>query len=147
VPAKDISFHSDYPRFRLKDADQLKTWINKTILSEKKRPGALNFVFCTDEFLLDINRRFLKHDYYTDIITFDYSAYPVVSGDIYISTDRVKENAATEKQTFDDELHRVIIHGVLHLLGQQDKGAVHAKQMRKKEDLYLSLRSAKKTNK
>ncbi len=100
--------------------------------------GHLSFVFCTDDYLLDVNKKFLNHDYYTDIITFDYNESNIVSGDFIISIDRVKENALIHKCTFHIELYRVIIHGVLHLLGFSDKSEIQQKEMRKSEDLYLS---------
>jgi len=100
--------------------------------------GHLSFVFCTDDYLLDVNKKFLNHDYYTDIITFDYNESNIVSGDFIISIDRVKENALIHKCTFHIELYRVIIHGVLHLLGFSDKSEIQQKKMRESEDLYLS---------
>ncbi len=100
--------------------------------------GHLSFVFCTDDYLLEVNKKFLNHDYYTDIITFDYNESNRVSGDFIISLDRVKENALTHQCTFQLELFRVIIHGVLHLLGFSDKTKIQKKKMRDLEDLYLS---------
>ena len=100
--------------------------------------GHLSFVFCTDDHLLEINRKFLQHDYYTDIITFDYSEGNCVSGDLMISIDRVKENAFSEGVSFENELHRVMIHGVLHLVGFGDKSPDEAVQMRKHEASALS---------
>ena len=106
------------------------------------RPGHLSFVFCTDDHLLEINRKFLQHDYYTDIITFDYSEGNCVSGDLMISIDRVKENAFSEGVSFENELHRVMIHGVLHLIGFGDKSPDEAEQMRKLEASALFQLSA-----
>lgn len=120
----------------------LRNWINSAIKEEKRKTGDLNFIFCSDEYLLHINRQYLEHDYYTDIITFDYVSGSVISGDIFISVDRVSENAEIYKVSFEEELERIMIHGVLHLLGFQDKGAEHKKIMTKKEDYFLSKRKA-----
>lgn len=119
----------------------LRSWISSTVREENKRTGDLNFIFCSDEYLLRINQQYLEHDYYTDIITFDYVSGVVVSGDIFISVDRVKENALVYKVSFQDELNRIMIHGVLHLIGYQDKEAGHKALMTEKEDYYLSKRS------
>jgi probable rRNA maturation factor len=116
----------------------LKSWIQEVIRLNKHQTGHLSFVFCTDDYLLDVNKKFLNHDYYTDIITFDYNESNIVSGDFIISIDRVKENALIHKCTFHMELYRVIIHGVLHLLGFSDKSEIQQKKMRESEDLYLS---------
>jgi len=116
----------------------LKSWIQEVIRLNNHQTGHLSFVFCTDDYLLDVNKKFLNHDYYTDIITFDYNESNIVSGDFIISIDRVKENALIHKCTFHTELYRVIIHGVLHLLGFSDKSEIQQKEMRESEDLYLS---------
>jgi probable rRNA maturation factor len=139
VPASSICFHTELPLFKLKRKTILRDRINQTILSSGKRCGCLNFIFCSDEFLLDINKRFLKHDYFTDVITFDYSSAKTIAGDIYISIDRVTENAKKEKQIFETELGRVMIHGVLHLMGYVDKEKTAKALMRKKEDKFISL--------
>jgi len=115
----------------------LRNWIKSAIKEENKKAGDLNFIFCSDEYLLRINQQYLEHDYYTDIITFDYVAGVVISGDIYISVERVTENAGVYKVSFENELKRIMIHGVLHLLGYQDKEAGHKKIMTEKEDYYL----------
>ena len=99
------------------------------------------FVFCSDDYLLDINQRFLAHDYYTDVITFDYSIESSISGDVFVSIDRVAENAAQVGVSFENELHRVLVHGVLHLLGYKDKTSEEKAVMTDKEDFYLSLRA------
>lgn len=116
----------------------MKSWIQEVIRLNNHQTGHLSFVFCTDDYLLDVNKKFLNHDYYTDIITFDYNDSNIVSGDFIISIDRVKENAIIHKCTFHIELYRVIIHGVLHLLGFSDKSEIQQKEMRESEDLYLS---------
>jgi len=117
----------------------LYNWIKTVITSEKKKPGEVSIVLCSDEFLLDMNKQFLKHNYYTDIITFDYTEANVVSGELYISVDRVNDNASIFNKTFQNELHRVIVHGVLHLCGYKDKSTSEQATMRKKEDQKLKL--------
>lgn len=107
--------------------------------NEGKSLYEIAIVFCSDEFLLDINNRFLNHDYYTDIITFDYVEDEKISGDLMISIDRVKDNALTEGVGFKEELNRVVIHGVLHLLGYDDKSSDEALLMREKEAFYLGF--------
>jgi rRNA maturation RNase YbeY len=116
----------------------LKNWIQEVIRLNNHQTGHLSFVFCTDDYLLEVNKKFLNHDYYTDIITFDYSESNTVSGDLIISIDRVKENALTHQCSFNLELNRVIIHGVLHLLGFSDKTDDQISKMRELEGLYLA---------
>ena len=116
-------------------------WIRLTAESEIKRLGDINIIFCSDNQILDINLKYLQHDYYTDIITFDYSEENTISGDLFISVDSVRENAKEYGTEFDDELHRVIIHGILHLLGYDDHTENDIKLMRLKEDYYLEVRS------
>lgn len=123
--------------FKLPGALKIKSWIKTIIHSEKKRLGQLNFVFTSDEALLNTNIQFLNHNTYTDIITFDYCDKDVVHGDIIISVERVKENAAKFNVEFNEELKRVIIHGVLHLCGYKDKSTRDAELMRKKENSAL----------
>ena len=106
-----------------------------------KQLGEISYIFCSDEQLLEINKEFLNHDYYTDIITFDYSEADVISGDLFISIERIKDNAKTLKTSYQEELHRVIIHGVLHLLGYKDKTEVESENMRKLEDECLLILS------
>lgn len=124
----------------LKERNRLKKFIIHLFESEEKIAGTINIIFCTDEFLLKINKDFLKHDYYTDIITFDLSEInsPVIDSDIYISYDRVKENALIHNVSTLKELHRVIFHGILHLCGFKDKSQKDIKLMRNKENQYLS---------
>ena len=117
----------------------LFNWYSKVCLQEDKELGDLTIIFCSDTYLLDLNRQHLDHDYFTDIITFDYSDFPVVSGDLFISVDRVKENAFDFKVSFEHELHRVIIHGFLHLCGYLDKSEEDELIMRSKENQALSL--------
>ncbi len=125
--------------FSLKEKASIKNWISKILKQEGKTPGSISYFFCTDEYLLHINRQFLQHDFYTDIITFDYSEKTKVEGEIFISIDRVKENAHSFKQPFERELMRTIIHGILHLCGYTDKTAANKKTMRAKEDAAIKL--------
>ncbi len=132
-----VSFQNQDIDFRLKDKAGLRTWIKRIIESEKKKQGVIHFMFMTDDALLKENIQFLNHHTLTDIITFDYCEEKTVSGDILISIERVKDNAAKFKVDFDTELKRVIIHGVLHLCGYKDKSKKDAALMRKKEDAAL----------
>ena len=136
----NILFHSECD-FTLSKQDARSRWIINSIINEGKRVGGLSFVFCTDEYLLEKNIQFLDHDTYTDIITFDYCEGDIISGDIFVSLERVIENANAFGVDFEDELDRVLIHGVLHLAGYQDKSKEEVNTMREKEDFYLSLRS------
>ncbi len=123
----------------IKNTTKLKNYILQIFIKEKKRPGSINVIFCSDEFLLEINSKYLDHHYYTDIITFDLTPNkkePILS-DIYISTDRVKENSKTYQSTIVKELHRVIFHGILHLCGYKDKTNKEKETIRKKENYYL----------
>ena len=117
----------------------LTIWISKVCLSENHQLGDISLIFCSDDYLLDMNRTHLDHDYYTDIITFDYTDNQIVSGDLFISVDRVRENASDFNVSFQHELHRVMIHGVLHLCGYKDKSDDEEKLMRTKENNALSM--------
>jgi len=128
-----ILFHTE-TSFKLSSKKQYKTWITKLALSKGKNVGDIHYFFCDDEYLLDINKKFLQHDDYTDIITFDYSEGEVISGDIFISIERVKENAETFRVSFQEELLRVLSHGILHLLGYNDKTEKEKKVMREEEN-------------
>lgn len=134
-----VSFHKEAISFRLSGARVLKQWVKQVVESKGKTLGEVSYIFCSDEYLLQINQEHLQHDYYTDIITFDYTEGDVVSGDLFISIDRVKENARTEGVDFDTELRRVMIHGVLHLLGYKDKKKDDQEVMRDIENQSLSL--------
>lgn len=136
-----IHFHTEDTVFALKNKMHVKKWITETIEHKKQKAGTINFIFCSDAYLLSINQQYLQHDTYTDIITFDYTKNNVVSGDIFISIERVKENATTFSKTLENELHRVIIHGVLHLLGHKDKSKKDKEEMTKQEDTYLKKRT------
>jgi len=128
-------------KYVLKNTKEIKNWISHTIFNLKKDVGDINYVFCDNEFITDINKKFLNHDYPTDIITFDYSDTKIINGEIYLSIEQIKENSKTYNTNLTDELHRVIIHGVLHLLGYKDKTKTEQLEMRTKEDYYLSLRT------
>ena len=130
---EDIDFSLAHPHIHAE-------WISSIIASHQYSLTEINYIFCSDEYLLQINQEHLKHDYYTDIITFDNSEeVKVIESDIFISIDRVKENAEDQNNSFEDELNRVMIHGVLHLLGYKDKTGEEKKEMREKEDACLSL--------
>ena len=136
-----IHFFEEDITYKLKKKTLVKQWITETILAEGFRLKELNYIFCSDAYLLQINQQYLNHDTYTDIITFDNSeTEKVITGDIFISIERIRENAAKYNITEADELHRVIIHGALHLLGYKDKTAVTKQKMTEKEDFYLSRR-------
>lgn len=133
-----ISF-SFQKKINLHSRTKLKEWINKTAEQREKKIGNISYIFCSDDELLQINNQYLKHDYYTDVITFDYSEGAVLNGDIFISVDRVRDNAKQVGVTVEEELYRVMIHGVLHLSGVNDKTEQQAKQMRKAEEDSLKL--------
>jgi rRNA maturation RNase YbeY len=118
---------------------EMSRWIKQVIAWYRKKPGDINYIFCPDDEILQINRQYLTHDYYTDIITFDYTENDTISGDLFISLDTVKSNAEKFGTTFPDELARVMIHGVLHLCGLNDKTPEEEKLMRLKEDEALTL--------
>lgn len=133
-----INFYNKDVKLRLNNKTQLKNWIKSCALSESKIVGEISVIFCSDEHILEINKEHLNHDYYTDIITFNYNSETNISGDLFISIDTVKDNAKALGIVFEKELYRVIIHGVLHLIGYNDKTRTQQKQIRKKEDFYLS---------
>ena len=136
-----IRFFSEGIDFHLSGPRNTTTWIKHVIKKERRKLHSLNYVFCSDKYLIKLNDQYLKHKTLTDILTFDYSTDPrSIHGEIYISIQRVRENATRFKESFDDELHRVIIHGVLHLTGHNDKSATDKAMMREKEEAYLSLR-------
>ena len=131
---EDVDFHFTAIR-------KTKSWLKQVIRTENKKLGELNYIFCSDAFLANVNLQYLNHTALTDIITFDTSEDGhLIEGEIYISIERVRENAIKFKVSIDQELHRVMVHGVLHLLGYSDKTSQQKKIMRKKEDAYLSLR-------
>ena len=136
----DINFFQEETRFKLPHPRITSRWIRGVVESEKSSLVFINYIFCSDKYLKRINLEYLAHDTFTDIITFDYGDSTGIQGDVFISIDRVKENSQKFETTFDDELHRVVVHGVLHLLGYSDKTKAAKSLMRKKEDAYLSLR-------
>ena len=139
--AERIQFHFEEIEFDLPNPANLLSWIQSTIESEKKELQSLNFIFCKDEYLHEINVAYLDHDTLTDVITFAYSEEAdIIEGEIYISLERIEENAAKYKVTSFQELKRVMIHGVLHLCGYGDKNEKEKKEMRKKENFYLEKR-------
>lgn len=131
-----ISFNYETD-FSLSDEKKISEWISKLLTAEDFKEGDINYIFCDDDYLHKLNVEFLKHDTLTDIISFDYSIGKIIQGDIFISTERVKDNAADFKVSFLDEMHRVIVHGVLHFCGYKDKTDEDSKLMRKKENFYL----------
>lgn len=158
-----IFFFTESVAFTLRHKNAVRHWLSACALTERKQVDTINYIFCSDKYLRKINKQYLDHDYYTDIITFSSAAsvemllpasgsklkekksvskkqHAVIVGDIYISIDRVKENAKQYQQTLKDELHRVMAHGVLHLCGYGDKSASEEKKMRKMEEKWLSLR-------
>jgi len=114
------------------------TWLKDIILSEDKKLGEINYIFCDDEYLLKVNQDYLQHDYYTDIITFDYVKGKTISGEIFVSLQRISDNASTLSKNYEEELRRVLAHGVLHLCGYKDKTEEEEQLMRIKEDFYIA---------
>ena len=133
-----IRFYSFDRKCVLKDRKKLKAFIEGLFIQEKKGLGNLSYIFCSDKHLLGINKEFLNHDFYTDVITFDLSSSKnIIEAEVYISIDRIKENAKNESVSFTEELHRVIFHGALHLCGYKDKKNIDIVQMRLAERAYL----------
>ena len=133
-----IGFNVEEIKYNFKDKLVRKGWLKEVIKDAEKKIGEINYIIVSDEYLLQMNQQYLKHDTYTDIITFDYCEDNTVSGDMYISIDRVRENAINFNVTEEHELNRVLVHGLLHLLGQKDKTKSDALEMRRKEELWLS---------
>ena len=135
-------------RYFIQDTDFLfkrravhNAWLKAVAVEENRRLGEISVIFCSDAYLLDMNRKYLGHDYFTDIITFDYSEGEVLSGDLFISVDTVRSNASFYSAEFDDELDRVIVHGLLHLIGYGDHSEEEFAAMKEKENYYLSKRA------
>jgi rRNA maturation RNase YbeY len=140
MPSKSkVCFFFEKRGFPLRDRTALKRFIEGIFKSEGKQLYFVNYIFCSDKYLLNINKRYLKHDFYTDIITFDLSESDQVQAEIYISIDRVRENSREHKTTFKSELQRVIFHGALHLCGYRDKKRMEKAEMRGMENLYMEL--------
>jgi rRNA maturation RNase YbeY len=133
-----INFYSEN-EFILEETDRVAKWIEQVIASENKKLEEINYIFCDDEYLLKLNVEFLDHDTYTDIITFNNNVGNILEGDIFISTERVKENAETFGVIFEDELRRVLSHGILHLCGYNDKTEEDSLVMREKEEEKMQL--------
>jgi len=133
-----ISYNSENT-FEIQNESLLSQWLEQVIVNEEKKIGEINFVFCNDDYLHKMNVEFLKHDTLTDIISFDYTVGKIIQGDIFISTERVADNATDFKVNFEEELHRVMVHGILHYCGYKDKTEEDANMMRSKEDYYLNL--------
>jgi rRNA maturation RNase YbeY len=133
-----ISFNYEN-EFQLYNEEQISSWVSAVILSENKKEGDINYIFCDDDYLLNINNQYLNHDTLTDIISFDYSVGNELHGDIFISTERVSDNAKDFNVTFEDELKRVLVHGVLHYCGYKDKSESDEQLMRNKEDEKIKM--------
>ena len=135
-----ISFFSEDIDFKVPQSRKIKAWIKNTAETEGCKLNQLNYIFCSDEHLLNVNLQYLNHDFYTDIITFDNSEFEnEIEGDIFVSIERVKENATKFGKSFGEELRRVLVHGVLHLVGFDDKTDDEEIKMREKEDFYLAI--------
>ena len=128
-------------KFEYRNKQFNNRWLKLVAESEICRLGDINIIFCSDPYILGINLQYLSHDYFTDIITFDYSEKPVISGDLFISVDSVRENALFYGTEFSEELHRVIVHGILHLIGYDDHTEADTAVMRSKENYYLEVRN------
>ncbi len=139
-----IHYFNEKCSFTLKGKKNTSAWLTKVLEKEGKAAGEINYIFCNDAYLVQLNNTHLQHNTYTDIITFDYSEKlsQTVASDIYISVERVKENAKVFNTSFQEELNRVMVHGVLHLCGYKDKKTEEKKEMRAKEDFYLKLISS-----
>lgn len=137
-----IRFFREDTAFSLSRKARTKQWLKEVAVREDRRIGEINIIFCSDSYLLDINRRYLGHDYYTDIITFDNCEKNTLNGDLFISIDCVQANAEEYADgNFEEELDRVMVHGILHLIGYDDHCAEDQKMMRQKENEYLSIRA------
>lgn len=135
-----VSFFLEQTDFKFKFKTLTRSWLKLVAESEIRRLGDINIIFCSDNYILDVNKQYLDHDYFTDIITFDYCEGDRLSGDLFISVDSVRENAIEYGTEFNDEMNRVIVHGLLHLIGYDDHCEEDIAEMRKKENYYLSLR-------
>lgn len=136
-----IRYFCEDIRFTYKNKLANNRWLKMVAGSEIRKIGDINVIFCSDNYILDVNMKYLQHDYFTDIITFDYCEGKVLSGDLFISVDSVRENSIEFGTDFEEELHRVIVHGVLHLIGYDDHTYEDRKVMRQKENYYLQMRS------
>ena len=139
LPYSKIQFHFLVKGFNLRERTRLKKFLTRLMKIEGRQFDSIDFIFCSDEFLLSLNQAFLSHNYYTDILTFDLSESDKLVGEVYISIDRVKANSKEFNKSQREELHRVIFHGVFHLCGYKDKTPKEQKKMRAKEDLAISM--------
>ena len=135
-----VRYFNEDIKFSLKAKISNNKWLRMVAESEVKRLGDINIIFCSDNYLLDVNMKYLQHDYFTDIITFDYCEGDLLNGDLFISIDTVRDNALFYGTEFEEELNRVMVHGVLHLIGYDDHSEEDVKTMRSKEDYYLTLK-------
>ena len=133
-----ISFNYE-TEFELQNESDFSKWLSEVILSENKKEGEINYIFCDDDYLLEINQQYLDHDTLTDIISFDYSVGNEINGDIFVSVERVKENASDYKVTFHEEIQRVLVHGILHYCGYKDKTESDELIMRAKEEDKMKM--------
>ena len=137
-----VRYYQEDIQYELKQKMRNNRWLKTVAGSEMRRLGAVNIIFCSDNYILDVNVRYLGHDYFTDIITFDYCEKDVLSGDLFISIDSVRENALYYGVPFEDELDRVMVHGLLHLIGYDDHTPEQQAEMRAKEDYYLQMKAS-----
>lgn len=133
-----ISFNYETD-FELLNESDFSKWLSEVILSENKKEGEINYIFCDDDYLLEINQQYLDHDTLTDIISFDYSVGNELNGDIFVSVERVKENASDYNATFQEEIQRVLVHGILHYCGYKDKTEADELVMRRKEEEKMKM--------
>lgn len=137
-----VRFFTEDIKFDFKERLLTRKWLKTVAGSEIRKLGDINIIFCSDNYILDVNMKYLQHDYFTDIITFDYCEGDILSGDLFISIDSVRENSEFYGTEFHEELNRVIVHGVLHLIGYDDHTEKDIAQMRSKENYYLGIRSS-----
>lgn len=135
-----ISYYAEDVKLPAIKKRETSSWIKEVASGYNKKTGDISYIFCSDEKILEVNKQYLQHDYFTDIITFDYTEGNVISGDLFISLDTVKSNAQQFNSSYEDELYRIIIHGILHLCGINDKGPGEREMMEKEENKALALR-------
>ncbi len=136
-----VVFHQEDLNYTLENEEAIVAWFAAACADESSKLGELNYIFCSDKYLHGINMEYLQHDTYTDIITFDYTSPGLISGDVFVSVERVRDNANEFGVAFSQEMHRVLIHGLLHLLGYKDKTEEEQTEMTEREDFYLNLRT------
>lgn len=136
-----VRYFFEQTDFQFKNRKNNNYWLKMVAESEIRHLGAINIIFCSDNYILDVNQKYLQHDYFTDIITFDYCEGKTLSGDLFISVDSVRENSIFYGTEFENELNRVMVHGILHLIGYDDHSDEEQKVMREKENYYLEIRS------